>query len=41
MGLEAGVWASRLRFGPQGWDFSLEGRGEMDGRMKEEESKQE
>ena len=23
MGLEAGIWASRLGFGPQGWDLDL------------------
>ena len=24
MGLEVGIWASRLGFGPQDWDLSLE-----------------
>ena len=24
MGLEVGIWASRLGFGSQGWDMSLE-----------------
>ena len=24
--LEAGIWASRLGFGPQGWDSGLESR---------------
>ena len=24
--LEAGIWASRLGFGPQGWDLGLESR---------------
>ena len=24
MGLESGIWASRLRFGPRGWDMGLE-----------------
>ena len=38
LGFKTGIWASRLRFG---WDFSLEGRGEMDGQMEEEEGKQE
>ena len=23
MGLKAGIWASRLEFGPQGWDLGL------------------
>ena len=24
MGLEVRIWASRLKFGPQGWDMGLE-----------------
>ena len=38
MGLEAGIWASRLRYGPGGW-----GRGgaEEEKEEEEEEEKQE
>ena len=30
MGLEAGIWASRLGFGPQGWVLGLEARGDIE-----------
>ena len=34
LGLEAGIWASRLRYGPGGWG---EGGGTREGKEKEEE----
>ena len=51
MGLEVGIWASRLGFGPQGWDKGLQaemwawrlgGRGwaEEDKEEKEEEEEE-
>ena len=47
MGLEVGIWASRLGFGPQGWDMGLEAEiwasrlGGGGGMLEEEEKKKE
>ena len=45
MGLEAGIWALRLGFGPQNWDLGLEAgiwaeRWGRAGTKKEEEEKE-
>ena len=47
MGLEVGIWASRLGFGPQGWDMGLEAEiwawrlgGGVEEKEKEEEKKE-
>ena len=41
MGLEVGIWASRLGFGPQGWDMGLESEIlARRGGMKEEKEKE-
>ena len=45
MGLEGGIWASRLGFGPGGWDMGLQAeiwaRRLGEGGTKEEEKKKE
>ena len=42
MGLKTGIWASRLGYGPQGWDMGLEvgGRGSTKKEVKEEEEEE-
>ena len=40
MGLEGEIWASRLGFGPQGWDMGLEARGRGGAEEKKEEKKE-
>ena len=39
MGLETGIWASRLGFGPQDWDMSFEGAGRTEEEEKKEKEK--
>ena len=48
MGLKTGIWASRLEFGPQGWDLGLKAGilalrlgSESEGRGTEEKEKKE
>ena len=40
MGLEAGIWASRLGFGPRGWDLGHKAES-GGGTEKEEKEKEE
>ena len=40
MGLQAGIWVSRLGFGPQDWNLGLE-TGILEGTDNEEEEKEE